>query len=451
MDRFLPNTAPIFVESSQLKTAAPLEYYIDIEAKRVSSHVDKICISLKQELIAQFLNLTTEIFAAKPIEGFERKNVPTEYLQQTLQEEISRKLQDLLLRHLVINTLNNYLQTNKVVSSNYPRLTKVQAPKDGPWSFSFDLSLAHDIELKEWRNFSFKQPKRKRYKDLDKQVVNFLEQEIAATKLLTLDQVEEQDWVFFSAKLCDISGNLFQPVLETFFWINVKQHAGIDALRDLFIGKKTGDTFTSNLVDMDHVINEFENYRYNFQCTIKNIVKGRHLSLDLFKTNFKLKNKNDVHNKLMEVFSFRNDESQRRSTIEEVFHLLLSKHRFEVPKHLVLRRQEDLLLSVMKQPDYHVYKAQKDFTQHLELLAEKQLKEEILVDQIAFQEDIQSEIIDAQQYLHLFGNKKLYEFLYFKPIVARLDQFNMPFNLALLQQTFTREKTLNFIIHAMTH
>ena len=153
----------------------------------------------------------------------------------------------------------------------------------------------------------------------------------------------------------------------------------------------------------------------------------------------------------MEVFSFRNDESQRRSTIEEVFHLLLSKHRFEVPKHLVLRRQEDLLLSIMKQPDFHVYKAQPDFEHHLELLAEKQLKEEILVDQISHQENIRDEIADAQHYFHLFGNRKLYEFLYFKPVVARLDQFNVPFNVALLQQTFTREKTLHYIIHAMTN
>lgn len=450
MDRFLQNVVPIVTESTQSPVSPTLSKYVALESRRASSHVDKITITVQQELVRQLTSLTTKLFSVKPVEGFQRQNVPLEYLEATLGDEITRKLHDLLLRHVIVNTIGKYLHSNKIISSNYPRLTQIQSPQDAPWLFNFDLSLAHGVELKEWRNFSFKQPKRKRYKDLDKQVVNFLDQEIAEVKRLDAEKVEEQDWVFFDTTLCDTNGTIFHPKIESTFWINVKQHAGIDVLRDLFIGKRIGDTFTTNLLDMDHGMNEYENYRHYFQVTIRNIVKGGHLSLELFKGNFKLKNKSEVHNKLMEVFSFRNDESQRRSTIEEVFHLLLSKHRFEVPKHLVLRRQEDLLMAMMKQPDYHVYKAQKDFTHHLELLAEKQLKEEILVDQIAYQENITGEIVDAQHYLHLFGNRKLHEFLYFKPIIARLDQFNTPFNVSLLQQTFTREKTLNYIIHAMT-
>lgn len=450
MDRRLQTIGLTDIVSTQSATPA-LAQYVGIETGRVSSHINKISITIDQELVTKLLDLTTNLFSVKPIDGFAPKKVPLDYLQATLQDEIVRKLRSLLVKHVVIKTLTNHLYYNRIVSCNYPRLTGIDSPKDNPWKFHFDLSLAHEIELKEWRNFSFKQPKRKKYKDLDKQVVNFIEQEVAEGKRLDGECIEEQDWVFFETLLCDDTGKIIEPLINSQFWINVKQHAGIDVLRDLFIGKKINDSFVTNLIDLDHTLNEYENYRYSFQVTIRNIVKGGHLSLDLFKGNFRLKNKNDVHNKLMEVFSFRNDESQRRSTIEEVFHLLLSKHRFEVPKHLVLRRQEDLLLSIMKQPDFHVYKTQKDFEHHLELLAEKQLKEEILVDQIAFQEGISSETVDAQHYLHLFGNKKLHEFLYFKPVIARLDQYNIPFNLSLLQQTFTREKTLNYIIHAMTH
>ncbi|MBM3887354.1 hypothetical protein FJ364_05490 [Candidatus Dependentiae bacterium] len=451
MDRLLQTVVVAGIESSQANKSSELIQHATIETKRVSSHVNNISISIPYEYITKLLDLTAKLFTAKPIDGFQRKNIPLDYLQLSLNEEITRKLRDLLIKHVAVNKLSKYLQTNKIVSCNYPRLTAINTPQNAPWSFDFDFSLAHKIELKEWRNFSFKQPKRKKYKDLDKQVINFLEQEAVSVKKLNQDIVEEQDWVNFEATLCDETGTIAQPRIVTNFWINVKQHAGVDVLRDLFINRRVGETFVTNLVDTDHAMNEYENYRYYFFVTIKSIVKGGHLSLDLFKGNFKLKNKMDIHNKLMEVFSFRNDESQRRSTIEEVFHLLLSKHRFEVPKHLVLRRQEDLLLSIMKQPDYHVYKAQKDFEHHLELLAEKQLKEEILVDQISHQENIYDDIIDAQHYFHLFSNKKLYEFIYFKPVVAPLDQFNMPFNLALLQQTFTREKTLNHIIHTMTN
>lgn len=451
MDRFLQNSAPIVIQSTQSPDTSTLAQHLSIAINRASSHVDKVTVGITNELINKVLLLTTKLFAVKPVEGFQPKNVPLEYIQSTLQEEIIKKMRSLFLRHVIINVIDDYIKSNKIVSSNYPRLTKVETPANGPWSFDFDLTRAHPVELKEWRNFSFKQPKRKRYKDLDKQVINFLDHEAIELKRLDHEKVEEHDWVFFKAMLCTPEGEIFQPSIASDFWINVKQHAGIDLLRDIFVGKHIGDTFVTNLLDMDQGFNEYENYRYYFKVTILTVVKGGRLSLDLLKGNFKLKNKNDVHNKLMEVFSFRNDESQRRSTIEEVFHLLLSKHRFEVPKHLVLRRQEDLLLAIMKQPDYQVYKAQKDFNHHLELLAEKQLKEEIIVDQIGFQEDLQGEMIDAQHYLHLFGNKKLHEFLYFKPIVARLDQFNVPLNLALLQQTFTREKTLNYIIHTMIH
>jgi len=158
----------------------------------------------------------------------------------------------------------------------------------------------------------------------------------------------------------------------------------------------------------------------------------------------------DIHNKLMEVFSYRNDISQRKTIIEEIFHLLLSKHRFEIPKHLILRRVEDILLALMKQPDYQVYRSQKDFLFQVEQLAEKQLKEEIIIDQITFSENLKIDLRDMQQYLHLFNNKRLREFVYFKAFIEKPDDLDTPINAHLLGQTVLREKALNHIIHTLT-
>ena len=151
----------------------------------------------------------------------------------------------------------------------------------------------------------------------------------------------------------------------------------------------------------------------------------------------------------MEIFSYRNDVSQRKSIIEEVFHLLLSKHRFEVPKHLILRREENIVQKLSKQPDYHVYKSQKNFNTYLEMLAEKQLKEEIIIDHITYRENLKAEIKDFEQYLHLFNNKKLNEFIYFKPF-WEIQNPSVPINAMLFAQTITREKTLNHIIHVLS-
>jgi len=180
------------------------------------------------------------------------------------------------------------------------------------------------------------------------------------------------------------------------------------------------------------------------------IAKGKHLSVEALKSNFKLKSKASIHKKLIEVFSYRNDLSQRRSIIEEIFHLFFSRHRFEVPKHTVLRRQEEILFSLKKQPDYQVYRMRKDFIHYVELLAEKQLKEEILIDQIAYQEDIVITDEDVSNYLSLFNHERLKEFVYFRPNIGQLEETTTPVHVGILEQAVLREKTLNYVIHTLT-
>ena len=43
--------------------------------------------------------------------------------------------------------------------------------------FIFELSLFPDLSIYEWKYFPFKAPKRKNYKDLDRQVDSFIEEE----------------------------------------------------------------------------------------------------------------------------------------------------------------------------------------------------------------------------------------------------------------------------------
>jgi FKBP-type peptidyl-prolyl cis-trans isomerase (trigger factor) len=158
----------------------------------------------------------------------------------------------------------------------------------------------------------------------------------------------------------------------------------------------------------------------------------------------------DIHNKLIEVFSYRNDISQRRSIIEEVFHLFFSKHRFEIPKHLTIRKQESLLEMLKKQPDYQVYKSQKDFYNKVATLAEKLLKEEILIDQIAYKENLKTSGKDIKHYLTMFNNSRLREFVYFKPAFEPLEETDLPLSEGYLRQSVLREKTLNHIIFTLT-
>jgi len=162
---------------------------------------------------------------------------------------------------------------------------------------------------------------------------------------------------------------------------------------------------------------------------------------------FRLKNKSDIHEKLVEVFSYRNDISQRKSIIEEMFNLFFSKHRFEIPKHLIIRKQEEILHSLKQKPDYQVYKLQKNFNDQVAVLAEKYLKEEVLIDQLAYHENIKTDIKDIQNYLNLFSNQRLREFVYFKPSYDTFEESGVPIHNSILKHFCRREKTLNHVLY----
>lgn len=429
------------------------KYFLTFSIDLVSSHLAKIAITLTQEAIGEIQDQTVQLFARKKLDGFAQNETPAEYILDHFKAEIGEKMRHYLLKYRVIHFLYEKTLEQKITLSNYPRLSSTTTDKKGAVTFHFDASLASNIELKEWKNFSFKPPKRKKYKDLDKQVASFLENDLTSPKKATnTNLIESGDWVCFEATLADLSsGKSLHKSLTSNFWIKVKDEEVIDHVKDVFLGKKIHDTFSSTSLERDMVNNEYESYHYNFCITIKAIAKNYPPTLECFKNTFKLKNKIEVHNKLMEIFSYRNDQSQRKAIAEELFHLLLTKHRFEVPKHLIIRRQEDILRTLMQQPDYQVYKSQKDFLEHVELLAEKQLKEEIIIDQIAYKEGIQAGIKDAEQYLYLYNNKRLREFVYFKPLIERLETTNKVINAEILKQTIMREKTLNHIIYTLTH
>ncbi|MBY0353805.1 hypothetical protein K2W90_05575 [Candidatus Babeliales bacterium] len=424
---------------------------LNFSAHQISSHLLKLTIDVHPQVTECLYDQTIELFKGKNLDGFDKAEIPSAYVEESFKNEINKKIKNYLFKHLIIDHLMTEILARKILMANYPRLNKITFNPDHSISFVFDISIADPIPFKEWKHFSFKSPKRKKYKDLDKQVVQFMDKETISERKQNHSLIEEGDWVCFQTTLFNKKNEQVSKNLVSTFWIKIKTHEVCDPLGTLFLGKNINDSFITNHLEIDDSINDYENYRYDFLVKINSIIKGTNLSLDCFKSAFKLKNKTEIHNKLMEVFSYRNDQSQRKSIIEEIFHLFLTKHRFEIPKHLILRRQEDILLSLTQQPDYQVYKAQKDFGDHIEQLAEKQLKEEILVDQIAYNENIKIELKDMQHYLHLFNSKRLREFVYFKPLIEKIDIVNTPINTGLLAQTVMREKTLNHIIHVLTH
>ncbi len=443
------NSIPIQLETQSCQ-AAETAKLVDIKIEHNSSHLAKAQIEISNLVTHPVYNEIIKLFRCRHLDGFLQKDVPLDYLEETYNQEIKQKLKSYLFSHVVVDHLINELMAKKIPYSNYPRLTNIKTSNENDISFFFDLSLTEPVELKEWKNFAFKSPKRKRYKDLDKQVKIFLETQTHTNQHSHEGIVEECDWVHFSATLLDENQKPIFQQLTSDFWIKMQRSELSNKFKSIFLGKKQGDSFITNELNFEDPSDTSNGADPIFLIIIRSVIKGQSLSLELFKHTFKLKNKTDLHNKMMEVFSYRNDMSQRKTIIEEVFNLLLSKHRFEVPKHLVLRRQEDILLNLMAQPDYHVYKAQKDFLKCTELLAEKNLKEETIIDQIAYKENVKVDSIDIQDYLNLLNNKRMSEFAYFRPTLEKIEDLHSPLNQGIIVHTALREKALNHVIYSLT-
>lgn len=440
--------------ATQLETqscqAAEKATLVNIKITHNSSHLAKAQIEISNLVTHPVYTEIIKLFKCRHLDGFLQKDIPLDYLEETYNQEIKQKLKSYLFSHIVVDNLINELMTKKIPYSNYPRLINIKTSNENDISFFFDLSLTEPVELKEWKNFAFKSPKRKRYKDLDKQVKIFLETQTHTSPHDQEGIIEESDWVNFSSTLLDENRKPIFQQLTSDFWMKMQKSELSNKFKSVFIGKKQGDSFITNELNFEDPSDTSSGADPIFLIIIKSVIKGQSLALELFKHSFKLKNKTDLHNKMMEVFSYRNDMSQRKTIIEEVFNLLLSKHRFEVPKHLVLRRQEDILLNLMAQPDYHVYKAQKDFLKCTELLAEKNLKEETIIDQIAYKENIKVDLIDIKNYLNLLNNKRISEFAYFRPTLEKIEDLHSPLNQGIIVHTVLREKALNYVIYNLT-
>jgi len=425
---------------------------ISLKIDRISSHVLKATINITPNLVKTVYTQTIELFKKQiQLSGFKKKETPGEYLEENYKNEINNHLKNFLFKHLVLDFLMQQIRSEKINLANYPRLTDIKISESQESDFFFDISVADPIELKEWKHFVFRPPKRKRYKDLDKQVAIFLKKETTCFKKLKLEEVQESDWVCFDANLLNDKQDKLLDKYKSNFWIKINNKEIKKPFQMSLLGKHVEDSFVTYDFSLKNNFSEnTETNQYPFLITIKAITKGNHLSLDSFKTNFKLKSKLDAHKKLIEVFSYRNDISQRKAIIEELFHLLLSKHRFEVPKHFIIRRQEDIMLSLKSLPDYQVYKMQKDFNDQVAMLAEKELKEEIIIDQIGYRENLKADEKDLQHYLYLFNNNRLKEFVYFKPVMEKIEDIDSPMQTSLLAQACLREKTLNHVIYVLT-
>lgn len=382
------------------------------------------------------------------VRGFENQSAPLGYIQEYYRAHLLEHVAEFLFKYCIINHLFDVLLKTKICCASEPRLYESVIEPHQDAQFTFELSIAHPIEFKEWKNFPFKAPKRKNYKDIDRQVELFLKEEVEQVAQ-SQDYICIGDWVKFDIALLDSHCKECLPLSET-VWLKIGNEFSDMSFQELLLGKKEGESFVANNTCLQEYFSHTIVPDYSFKITIKNIVSSSCFSLEDFKYHFKLRSAKDVHQKLIEIFSYRNDMSQRRGMVEEAFKLMVSKHHIQVPNYLILRQQKNILDALQRNPDYQVYKMEPSFKETVRLLATKQVKEMLLIDQLIFHEKIAINDQDIIAYLNCLKRPRTREFIYFMPPETKVDGQEQPIPEAFINRCCLREKALNHVIWHLT-
>lgn len=455
----LTNSVDYLLLDGNQQAGAPDQLLLDLEQKEFL-HFDflynteqpaKAIITVE----APIVTLLTEI-ALKDQQkivrpsGIDHQSVTLSFIKENYSNSILKHAKEFLLKFCVIDFLYQQLQKNKIPFGGNPKLYSCNLAYDSKAEYIFDIYLIERIAISEWKLFPFKAPKRKNYKDLDKQVEYFIAEELANAAQSTPDTVCLNDWVLFSLIPLNQDDKPLLPSLATLYWFKMADSEIDSPLKELFFGKNLNYTTITHNQGLQSFLSNSLVSDYGFLIKIVAIVPHKFVCFNQFKSFFKLKTQKDLHKKLIELFSFRNDISQRRAIVEEALKVLLQKHSFTVPKHLI-ENQKNIILSSIKQiPDYNVYRRQADFNIRVQELAQKHAHEMVLIDQLSAYEGITVSVHDIKCYLNLTKRTRLRDFLHFEQPETEVDGQQVPISMQQIKIHCLREKTINYIIYHLT-
>jgi len=379
--------------------------------------------------------------------GFGSRPAPKTYIQNYYQEAIITHLKEFFFKYGVCSFLYNQLHEKKILFVGEPRLTQIDFQPSHGACYYFEYSAIPKVSMRDWRYLPFKAPARKKYQDIDKQATLFITQESTAKKSYKESIIAPGDWVLFEVVLLDNKNKPLLKGLSELLWIQISDEETGEPFRQLFVGKSVDDKFVTNSICLQEYFGCSLDLAYSFAITIKEILPSAYFCLDLFKNQFRLKSERKAHQKMVEVYSFRNDVSLRRSMVEEAFTLLAKTYPFEVPTAAVLRQEKAIRDVLQNQQDYMVYKLQHDFERNIHLLAQKQVREHMIADYFASQENLNATDDDIYQYLNLTKRSRTKEFIYFAHPIISSNEEEAPVQHEILRLYCRKEKAVNHLLY----
>ncbi|MBT3455625.1 hypothetical protein HN446_01025, partial [bacterium] len=174
--------------------------------------------------------------------GFHQSQIPLEYVEQNFKPYLTELVTEFLFKFFVISFLYKKTRAEFIAIAGDPRISDITVEPGQDAQFCFELTLAKTISLHEWKKNVFKSPKRKRYKDIDRQASSFVREESENTKKFSSDMLSPGDWTSFHVKVLDRNN---KPIFDTseHLWLKVGNEEADTPCQETFLGKKIGDTF----------------------------------------------------------------------------------------------------------------------------------------------------------------------------------------------------------------
>lgn len=409
-------------------------------------------ISIPSKLTESFFEFATESHQQLAhTAGFKKGTIPIAYIQKHFKAPIINHLKEIALKFFGLNSLLKSIREKKIILVGPPTLKDITFDESGTTTYHFQAHTPKELYMQSWKYLPFKPVIRKKYRDIDKQVRSFLDEE---DRLLShykpQNGIQIGDWVCFQTWMINHKNNRIFLGHNTDLWLRIGDEEPDLMLQKLFLGRHIGDAFTTDIPCLQNYFCESSDNNYAYEVLIKDIVPQAYFSLPLFKQYFKIKTQKDLQNKLIEVFSFHNDISQRRLMTFEAFGLIMKKNQIVLPDHAINVQKREILQSMQSKADFMVYKMDQNFDNQITDLAKKQLADAVIADCISYQDNLTVTDQDVRGLLHLTQRPRIKDFIYFPFIKSQSNGQEVPIEQETLNHICLKEKAVNHIIHHLT-
>jgi len=375
--------------------------------------------------------------------GFSKGNAPIEYIEQAYSAHIMKHLKEFLFNYCVADFLVAQLRQHQCVLAEKPTPDAISIDCQQGAFYTFLIHERPPHVRGNWRRAQLALPRRKRYKDIDRQVQEFLQYEIREESAYASVQVG--DWLLLRITVIEETHSI---PLSDYVWLKMGSEETDRSAHNLFLNQKPYSCFLTSHTFLEQYFSEQLDTEYPLAVEIIDRLPVDTFSLRRFQHHFQLKQE-EIEPTLTQVFSYRHDISQRREIIDKVFKHLFKHFHVSLNEYLIERQRKHVLEDLAQTPDYHVYKAQSDFEEKVYLLAKKQLKETIIIDHIMQTDNMTVTEEDIRAYCNLFLRPRTKSFIYFN--IPRTQEYGqeVPISHETIRQACLREKTLNYVIRTI--